>query len=561
MTAMNRPQFELLMRPGVHPSRVTGKKVPPPPEYALQRESGLLIERNIAVALRDGVRIFIDVYRPEGEAHSARLPILVGWSPYGKHNTSARLPWPAADVPEDWISPYTAFEAPDPLYWCGQGYGVVFADPRGSWYSQGELRHGGLGEAEDCYDLIEWLATQPWSNGRIGMSGVSYLAAIQWQVAPLHPPHLAAINPCEGFTDWYREFAYHGGIPETGFLPRGCANLQYSTTRTEDTAANVRAHPLYDAYWQSKESALASIEVPAYVIASWSDQGLHTRGTLEAFERIASREKWLEVHGRKKWHYFYRPETRLRQLEFFDHFLKQPAERVPHWPKVRLEVRERVHVGRFRDESQWPLARTRYQRLYLDAACAALKDSPRETSAQVRYQPGGSPSRAVFDYRFASDTELTGPMKLHLWLETEGSDDADVFVAVQKLDVDGGEVPFVFYALQEDGPVALGWLRASHRELDPARTREERPWHPHTRELPLRAGERAPLAIEIWPSSTHFAPGERLRLLIQGGDTVASSVPNAPFARHEDTRNRGAYILHTGGHCDSHLLIPVIPAP
>ena len=181
------------------------------------------------------------------------------------------------------------------------------------------------------------------------MTGVSYLTAIQWQVAPLRPPHLAAINPFEGFSDWYREFAYHGGIPETSFLPRGTGNLQYSTTRTEDTLANALAHPLYDAYWASKECDLEAIDVPAYVVASWSDHGLHTRGTLEAYKRMRSKQKWLEVHGRKKWHYYYEPSNVERQRAFFDHFLKAPGTSVPAWPKVLLEVRERVE--RWRDAS------------------------------------------------------------------------------------------------------------------------------------------------------------------------------------------------------------------
>ena len=142
------------------------------------------------------------------------------------------------------------------------------------------------------------------------MTGVSYLAAIQYLVAPLQPPALAALNPWEGFSDWYREFAYHGGIPETGFLPRASDNIRFSLNRTEDTWANVQAHPLIDDYWRSKEVDLEAIETPTYVVASWSDQGLHLRGTLEAYRRIGAREKWLEVHGQKKWAHYYRPESR-----------------------------------------------------------------------------------------------------------------------------------------------------------------------------------------------------------------------------------------------------------
>jgi len=549
-------RFDLIYREGVAPEKVVGKKVPLP-EYARYDENGLVIERNVSVRVRDDVRIFIDIYRPRDPVGLGELPILLGWSPYGKHNTAARLPWPEADVAPGWISPYTAFEAPDPLYWCSRGYAVVYPDPRGSWYSQGELRHGGLGEARDCYDLIGWLGEQPWSNGKVGMSGVSYLTTIQWQVAPLRPRHLAAINPWEGFTDWYRELAYHGGIPETSFLVRGCANLQWSTTRVEDTVANARAHPLYDAYWRSKECALEDIQVPAYVVASWSDQGLHTRGTLEGYKRIGSREKWLEVHGRKKWHYYYRPESVEKQRVFFDHFLKQRDHLVPAWPKVLIEVRKRANVGELRAEHEWPLARTQLGTLYLHAD-GLLETQPRAASSSIAYDARfGS---AVFDYILPQAAEVTGSMKLRLWVQADGSDDMDLFVAVQKLDRTGRSVPFVFYSLHENGPVALGWLRASHRELDERRSRPEQPFHSHVREQRLLPGEVVPLEIEIWPSSTSFAAGERLRVVVQGHDINVPAVPGAPVARHEATRNEGRHVIHMGGRFDSHLVVPWIPA-
>jgi predicted acyl esterase len=561
MTGPGANTFELIMREGVDPQLVVGKKVPPPPDYSATREQGLLIERNLSVRLRDGARIFVDVYRPDGAAGERNLPALLGWSPYGKHNTSARLNWPAAGVQDGWMSQYTAFEAPDPMYWCRHGYAIVYPDPRGSWYSEGELRHGGMGEAEDCFDLITWLGEQTWSNGKVGMTGVSYLTAIQWQVAPLHPPNLAAINPFEGFSDWYREFAYHGGIPETSFLPRGSGNLKYSTTRTEDTPANVRAHPLYDAYWASKECDLEAIEVPAYVVASWSDHGLHTRGTLEAYKRMRSKQKWLEVHGRKKWAYYYEPSHVEKQRQFFDHFLKQPSASVPAWPKVILEVRERANVGAFRPEQEWPIARTEFRKLYLDAGRGALRDAPVSATSETRYDPQAADGRAVFDYAFAVDTELSGHMKLHLWVEAVGSNDMDLFVGIQKVDRRGEIVPFVFYAMMENGPVALGWLRASHRDLDPVLSKPEQPVHTHTREQPLAPGERVPVEIEIWPSSTLFRAGERLRLVVQGQDLMREGLPNAPFARHENTRNEGMHVIHTGGAFDSCLIVPVVRSP
>ena len=551
-------RLDLIMRPGVHPSQVEGKRVPPPPTYVESRERGLHIVRNVAVPLRDGISIFIDIYRPDSWQTKA-VPVLLGWSPYGKHNLSDRLVWPASGVQDGWMSPYTAFEAPDPVYWCARGYAVVYPDPRGSWYSAGELRHGGRGEAEDCFDLIEWLGECAWSNGRVGMTGVSYLAAIQWQVGPLRPSHLAAINPWEGFSDWYREFAYHGGIPETSFLVRGSANLQWSTTRTEDTPANAHAHPLHDAYWASKECDLEAIEVPAYVVASWSDQGLHTRGTLEGFKRISSREKWLEVHGRKKWAYYYQPSSVEKQRAFFDQFLKRSDILLAAWPKVLIEVRDRVNVGRFRGEHEWPIARTQFRKLFLDTVDSTLSEQQVPSASTAQYDPAAPTGRAAFDYQFTEETELTGHMKLRLWVEAVGSDDMDLFVAIQKLDRDGVEVPFIFYAMMDNGPVALGWLRASHRDLDVARSRPEQPFHTHDREQLLLAGERVAVDIEIWPSSTRFEAGQILRVVVQGRDILSQGLPNSPFLRHESTRNRGTHIIHAGGEYDSHLLAPVVP--
>lgn len=546
--------FELIMRPGVDPHGAPNKPPLPPADYQRVEEQGLLIERNLAVPLRDGTRIYVDVYRPADRPGD--LPLLLGWSPYGKHARTNRVFWPASGVNPEWLSPLTAFEAPDPVFWGRHGYAVAFADPRGAWLSEGDFHHNGTIEGEDCYDAIQWLASQPWSNGKVGMTGVSYLACIQYLVAPLKPPALAAINPWEGFSDWYREFAYHGGIPETGFLPRASDNIRYSLGRTEDTWANARAHPLWDGYWASKEPDLEAIETPAYVVASWADQGLHTRGTLEAFKRIRSREKWLEVHGQKKWAHYYRPESRARQRAFFDHYLKARGTTVPAWPKIRLEIRARAGVATERLAEQWPLPQTRYVPLWLDARTGTLSES--RITAPSSFSYAASDGRAVFDYRFRQAGELTGHAKLRLWVEADGGTDMDLFVALQKLAADGKEVGMTFYAFYDTGPVALGWLRASHRTLDPERSTPWQPFHRHDAERPLRPGERVPLDIEIWPSATRFEAGEALRLVVQGRDIYTDALPGLPFARHEDTRNQGNHILWTGGQYESHLLVPAI---
>lgn len=549
--------FAPIMRPGVAPHTALNKPPLPAIDYTVRTQFGLNIEQNLRIRLGDGVNIYCDLYRPEGAAGEADLPVLLSWGPYGKHALGNQVFWPLSGVNPEWLSPLTPFEGPDPVRWGAKGYAVAVVDPRGAWLSEGDFRHNGVGEARDCVDVIRWLADQPWSNGKVGMTGVSYLACIQFLAAAQHPGELAAINPCEGFTDWYREFAYHGGIPETGFAPRASDNIRFSLGRTEDTWTNIQAHPLMDAYWRSKEIDFEAIATPAYVVASWADQGLHTRGTLEAYKRLSSKQKWLDVHGQKKWAHYYLADSQKRRETFFDHFLKARATSIANWSPVRIEVRDRAGVAQLREEKEWPLRREVATSLWLDASNSGLATALPEQPAKTGYD--ALSGRAIFDHRFESETEISGHAKLRLWVEVDESDDMDLFVALEKLDAAGAHVGMTFYAFFENGPVALGWLRASHRETDPARSTDLQPFHRHEKENLLEPGAVVPLDIELWPSSTRFRAGETLRLIVQGTDIHHEAAPNLPFARHERTRNRGRHVLHSGGGRDSHLLLPVIP--
>jgi uncharacterized protein len=136
-----------------------------------------------------------------------------------------------------------------------------------------------------------------------------------------------------------------------------------------------------------------------------------------------------------------------------------------------------------------------------------------------------------------------------------------LFVAIQKLDERGAPVGFTFYAFYDNGPVALGWLRASHRALDADRSTAWQPVHPHDREEPLPEGEAVALEIELWPSATLFSAGESLRLVVQGSDIYTDALPNLPFARHQRTRNSGSHVLRIGGKYDGHLLVPLVRGP
>ncbi|WP_230100473.1 CocE/NonD family hydrolase [Microbacterium sp. Bi98] len=547
----------IIDRPGADPASVVGKPAPPPLLHETVDLGGLIVEKDAAVRLRDGTTIYLDIYRPTSEATD--LPVLLAWGPYGKHWVT-KATFPGSGVDPEWISPHTGFEAPDPVYWTRHGYAVAYADPRGLWHSEGDFSHNGPQERDDLYDTIEWLGASTWSNGRVGMLGVSYLAGSQYQAASVKPPSLKAISPWECFADWYREFATHGGIPETGFRPRVSTNVSYGLSRTEDTAANLEAHPLDDWYYADKYGDLATIDVPAYVVASWSDHGLHTRGTLNAFAAMVSPNKWLEVHGQKKWQYFYEPASVERQRVFFDTFLKQRESGIHDWPRVRAELRDTGDSAESRwvELPDWPVAE-RFETLHLDAATRSLSGAPPETGATATFDPQTESFDAA--YLFTQDRDVIGPVSLSIWLSADESTDADVFVVVRKLRADGTEVLFPINSLFADGPVALGWLRASHRALDLTRSTALVPYHPHDAEQPLTPGVPVCLNIEVWASGTTFHAGESLVLTIQGRDwmkrPLSGGVPPLQIL-HEESRTVGRWSICTGSTHESVLRLPVV---
>lgn len=321
----------------------------PPLRYEKVQADGMIIERNVSIRMRDGIKLYAYLYRPENEANG-KVPPIVGWSPYPTfksaiENQYAR--WHTKYSPGQ-VSKYAVNEFIDPLSWTRRGFAVLIANNRGHWYSEGDgYIEGGPQESQDEYDLVEWAGTQPWSNGKVGIAGVSYYTLSQYGVAALRPPHLAAINPWEGFSDPYRDKYFHGGIPENAMSGRWLAQSLYSVSRVEDISALAETRGFFDEYWVAKIADFSQIEVPAYVVASWSDHGLHSRGTLRAFRGMSSKQKWLEIHGRKKWDYFLQDDSVEKQMKFFDHFLKGIANDVPSWPKVRMEVRDRYYEAPF----------------------------------------------------------------------------------------------------------------------------------------------------------------------------------------------------------------------
>ena len=519
--------------------------------------TSLTIERDVVVTMRDGVHLIANLYRPTADGPH---PVIMSVTPYGKDKLPDRVSnffmrLSGIKFGNVNCSRITGFESPDPEYWVQQGYAVLQADARGMYKSEG---HAGVlrqQEAEDYYDLIEWTASQPWCTGKVALMGVSYLCMSQWYAAALKPPHLAAIVPWEGVTDFYRELAFHGGIPETKFVSFWDMRLKRGHNRkfamVEDFLAEREAHPLDDAFWHSKRPILENIEVPALICASWSDHGLHTRGSMEGFARISSKQKWLFTHGRKKWETFYGEEALAWQKRFLDYFLRGIDNGMGRVPRVRLEVRKAFYQQEVRSEESWPLASVHPVPLYLCAKTSRLQREPVAMKGEVQYPSLSRNGKAVFAFRFDRETELIGSMRLKLWVSTSEGDDLDLFVVLRKLDSTGNEVFFSGFNGFEYDSVAKGWLRASHREMDPSRSTALRPWHTHTRIQKLKSGEIVPLEVEIWPSATFFEAGSTLQLSIQGRDAA-----HYPAFGHRKLANRGRHTIVTGGPYDSCLTVP-----
>jgi len=518
----------------------------------------LLVEHDVGVPTRDGTVLRINVFRRDGDP--AR-PVILSIHPYGKDNLPRRRrnKWTFSvqyrvlrQTQPVTFSALTGWEAPDPAWWTAQGFTVVNADSRGCGHSDGTGNLLSRREAEDSYDLVQWIADQPWSDGRVVMLGVSYLAISQYAVAALQPPALRAICPWEGFTDAYRDLTFPGGVRELGFTRLWSRNVRRDTRQTYDLERMQDSHPLRDDFWRSVVPDLSAIEVPMLVCGSFSDNNLHSRGSIRAFTCGGSPHARLYTHRSGKWATFYSEAALTEQLKFFRGVLDGAAGS----RSVRLEVREdRDTVTAVRDEAEWPLARTRWRPIYLAGAGALAPEAPPEAGSIAFETPANA---AAFSWTVPTDIELTGPMVARLWVELDGCDDANLFVGVEKWR--GGRfVAFEgSYGYGRDR-VTTGWQRVALRALDPELSR---PWEPVpacTEPEPVSGGEVVAVDVALGPSATLFRAGEQLRLVVSGRWLCPTNPLIGQMPAAYLNSPRGRVTLHWGPRHDAHLLIPEIP--
>lgn len=492
-------------------------------------------DRDVAVRLRDGTTIYADIFRPAGLPADAKLPALLAWSPYGKSTPKNTLSWQKffRNVPADRVSGFAVIEGPDPAFWARHGYAVVHVDHRGVNKSEGNIHWWGTVNAEDGHDVIEWIAGQSWSNGKVGLTGVSWLGIAQAFIASKRPPGLAAFSPRGHFHDVYRESEAVGGIPTAAFNTMVTEALM-GENAGERVDRMIGAHPLMNPYWEDKRARVEDITAPIYLVAGPAYAS-------QLFADIPDGKKWLRYARSYHLEDYYTDEALANELRFMDRYLKGIDN---GWerdiPKVQIEVLEPgvgTGIARIRKAAAWPVPGTTYRKLYLNAGSGDLSDDAPSVPADSKYD--ATTGKVTFTHVFARDTEVTGFLQAKLWVRSETSPEMDLFLKIAKVTAAG-----------KTFPVTEGRQRVSLRTLDEARSKPYLPIHSFRKNEFLSPGEVVSIEVGLRTTSMIFRAGEKIELAI-GGNALAPPDAIGP--------NRGEHVIVIGGKYDSHLRIPTLP--
>lgn len=515
---------------------------------------GITCMQDECCVLRDGCKMYADIFLPNDQ--EGPFPLILSWGPFGKRAGEGRGGaggWKLMGVPPQTVSGLAKFESADPAYWCRQGYAVANCDPRGVGNSEGYVSNWGPQDGRDGYDFIEWAAEQPWCNGKVTMFGNSGVCMVIWRIAAEQPPHLCCIAGWEGTGDMYRETFAIGGLTAPGFNNRMLNNVGCKTYM-EDAPNMLATHPFMDAYWESRIPRWDKIKVPAYICSGLCH--IHNRGSFEAFRRIRSQKKWMRAHREMEWPDTYNRDNLDDLKKFFDRYCKDVRNGWEFTPRVRIDVMDAYDFDfrSRRPEKKFPIERTEYRKLYLDAATHSGGYEPYAAHSEVSYDP--KTETTTFDIKFNEETEITGYIKLHLWVECRGHDNMDLFLWIKKLGQEGEYLPI--HCMGEPYRGAWGYARCTHRELDPKWSTDFQPVQAHRKREPMEPGGIYPIDIEFYPHSRIWHKGESLRLEIQGRFIATEWYEDAHMTYDPDNGD-GIHVIHTGAEYDSYIQIPFIP--
>jgi len=554
----------------------------------------MIFEQDVAIPVSDGLVLRANVFRPDAVGG---FPVVMAQGVYGKDlhfEDGFKMQWDQLiSVYPDLCSngstgKYLRWETADPERWVPDGFVIIQVDSRGAGKSPGYLDPRSPREIVDYYDAIEWAARQPWSNGKIGLLGISYYAVTQWRVATLRPPHLAAMCPWEGYVDYYRDSTHHGGILSSGFAnywwPKQCLAVQHGNAKSPhrergtgrringdeslsegkleanrtDYIADILRHNLDSAWWRERTPVLSQIDVPLFSAGNWGGPGMHLRGNIEGYLGVASKHKWLSLHVGKHWESFYLPEYVAMQKRFFNHFLRGEDNGWDTEPRVKMVIRD-PRGDSFRTATSFPQPETKMQRFYFDAESSELKSERPAKESVAPYEAMGA-GVSFSTVPFELDTEFTGFVSAKLWVSSS-TEDMDLFAVLRAFDEHGKEL--IINGAHEASPVSRGWLRVSHRKVDAVKSNVHRVFHAHDEVEKLTPDEVYEVDVEIWPTTMIYPKGYRLVLTITGKDFEFPGVAGRILHQHPDDRGRpefqGVNRIFTGGDRASYLTLPVVP--
>ncbi|MER7116169.1 CocE/NonD family hydrolase [Saccharomonospora azurea] len=553
----------------------------------------ITIRKDLTAPMRDGVSLAVDVYH--GEEDRPR-PALVAMSPYGKELQVQSLMLPPQRRPSPlWDG---CLEAGDIARIVAEDYVHVIADLRGSGASEGVMignyNAGGVPLGQDAYDLIEWVAGQPWCDGNVGMVGVSYFASMQVLAAAERPPHLKAIFCSGGHYDFY-ETSYHGGI--LWFMPRaaregrgGDSGIAVSNIKSrmqeelspEELAQRVEqrladpdvrkwpnlAHILHypknrelwydiilneldgEYYEERNPITLApNIDIPVYVQINWG-RGWTVDGSIELFKTLRGPKKLdLLPYPPMQERPFH--EVHDDMFRWYDYWLKGIDTGVMDEPPVNVFVEgTRTTVT----ADQWPLEEVEYRPLYLRPR-RKLSPKPEPLATEFAdpdgfYQAPLTVTDKVEMLRwstepFTEETEMIGTGAAHLFVEID-TDDTNLVLRLWDTAPDGTR-----------HLVTTGFLKASHRELD-ERTTEGNPYHPHTRAIPVEPGTIEEYVVRLYPFAHAFRPGHRLEMELSCNEPLADAHNSLlpPEAMHLPSGRATSHKIYRDADHHSRLVLP-----
>lgn len=538
-----------------------------------ERKYGIKVEKHVSIPLSDGIRIDADIFRPDGPG---RFPALLGAHPYVKDIQSAPI------MPAGLSIATGGIEAGDPNFYVRRGYAQVIANVRGTGKSNGEFEMLNPRADQDIYEIIEWMAAQPWCDGNIGTFGVSWFAMAAQNAVHLNPPHLKCIFAPFAVSDMYRDAIYHGGILSHAFTenvsqtfdnPRFPAQCWYRRVHGEEKYENALADALKDKdlmavpyigealrtgrgpvdnylcyldgeYWTRQNTDYSYTGIPAYLGACWGIYGLHLPAAFRSWERWTGPKKMVigpPIYlDRPVYQYGY------ESLRWFDYWLKGVDNKIMEdGDPIKLFV---VNTGEWKTTTEWPLPETRWTPFYLHANGLLSEHEfwPNEGFTTFEDSPFNRDSLTFISPPLVETTEVIGPMVLNFYASTT---DTEVLWFVTFLDID---------PTGRETLLTRGWLRGSHRQIDPEKSEPWQPYHPHTRREPLTPDEVYEFNIEIMPYAIEFKPGHRIGVRIKCvDDEDPESCLEGIAVGHIWRQSTSRVTVFHNTDFPSHLLLPV----